>query len=362
MARIFFHQLEESVFRAPLRHQNFDAAARRLEMRGALAEDFFQKFAIFKIHRNVDRAREVGGVQVKLLQQRGQKFGGLEFVQVFPIKVAPVHDAPPANVKQIDGHQRRLGMPGQDVDIVPRGGGNFLALLDLRERSQKIAVGGRLFETFGTGGLEHARLQTFHQVRTAALQKHFRVARGLRVFFIRGESRNAGPVAPADVILQARPRVSARQVHRARGDAKRLVDEMDDPVRKTGGEIGTKVNRAVFRKAPGDVHARIFLERRVTDVRIRLVVAKQDVELRFVLLDQIVFEGQGFALVVHDDVIDVRDFAYQRASLRVEPPRLQEVRLDAVPQGARFAHVENISQRVLEQVDAGVGRQSRGFL
>ena len=66
----------------------------------------------------------------------------------------------------------------------------------------------------------------------AALKKQFRVARRFRVFLVRSQPGNARTVAPANVILQARPRMLARQVHRAGGNAKCLVDEVDDPVRE----------------------------------------------------------------------------------------------------------------------------------
>ena len=50
------------------------------------------------------------------------------------------------------------------------------------------------------------------------------------------------------------------------------------------------------------------------------------------LLDEIIFERQGFFLVVHDDVIDVGDFAHQRAGLGVLPVRFQKVGAHAAAQ------------------------------
>ena len=137
---------------------------------------------------------------------------------------------------------------------------------------------------------------------------------------------------------------------------------MDDPVREAVREERPEVNRAVFDQAPRDVHARIFLKRRVSDVRVRLVVAQQHIEFRLILLDQIVFERQGFALVVHDDVVDVRDFAHQRTGLGIHPAGFQEIRFHAIAQGTRFSHVQNISQGVLEQVDARLCGKAGGFL
>src|SRR5882672_3319130 len=42
VARVLFNQLQEGVLRAPLRHQNFDAAARRLEIRRPLSENVLE--------------------------------------------------------------------------------------------------------------------------------------------------------------------------------------------------------------------------------------------------------------------------------------------------------------------------------
>ena len=176
------------------------------------------------------------------------------------------------------------------------------------------------------------------------------------------EPGNARPVAPANVILQAGPRVRARQVHRAGRNAKRLVDEVDDPVREAVREERPEVNRAVFDQAPRHVHARKFLERGVSNVRVRLVVAQQHIEFRLILLDQTVFERQGFALVVHDDVVEIRDFPHQRTGLGIQPAGFEEIRFHAIAQGTRFPHVQNISQGVLEQVDARLGGKAGGFL
>ena len=230
------------------------------------------------------------------------------------------------------------------------------------KRAQKVAVRRGLLEAFGVGSLHHAGFEAFHQVVAAALQEQFRVARRFRIFLVRGQTRNARPVAAANVILQAGPRVRARQVHRAGGNAKRFVDEVDDPVGKAVRKERPEINRAVFDQAPRHVHARKFLERGVANVRVGLVVAQQDIEFRLVLLDQAVFERQGFALVVHDDVVEIRDFPHQGAGFGVHPAGFEEVGFHAVAQGTRFPHVQNVPQRVLEQIDARLGGKAGGFL
>ena len=146
------------------------------------------------------------------------------------------------------------------------------------------------------------------------------------------------------------------------GTRKVLVDEVHDAVRQAVREIRAEVERAVFAQPARDVDARIFLKRGEADVRIGLVVAQQDVELRLVLLDEVVFERQRFAFVVHDDVIEVGDFADQRTGLGVGPARLQEIGTDARAQRSGLADVEDCAQGVLEQVHPGLGGQGRGFV
>ena len=133
-----------------------------------------------------------------------------------------------------------------------------------------------------------------------------------------------------------------------------FVDQMHHAVRQAGRKVRPEINRAILLQPPRHVHARIFFERRVANVRICLVVAQQHVEFRLVLLDQIVFKRQRLFLVVHDDVIHVGNFAHQRPGLRVLPARLQKVRPHAAAQRTRLAHVQNLPAGVLEQVHPGL--------
>src|SRR5690348_6725793 len=133
-------------------------------------------------------------------------------------------------------------MPCQNIGVVAGSGGDFLPLLDLRKRAQKIAVGGGLFIALGVGSVLHARLQTLDQIVTAAFEKHFRISSSLSVKFIGGESRRARTQAAANVVLQAGPGMRPRQVHRAGRNAKRLVNEMDDAVSQAVRKIRAKVD------------------------------------------------------------------------------------------------------------------------
>ena len=118
------------MFLPALRVHDFHAMA------GALGENFFQQFAIFKTHGRVDVTRQIGRVQIELLQQGRQEFRGIEFLQFFPVKIAAVYHAAASQVKKVHRNLRRLGVPGQNVGVVTRSRRNFLALFHFAERAK----------------------------------------------------------------------------------------------------------------------------------------------------------------------------------------------------------------------------------
>ncbi len=76
------NEIEEGALAAALRGEDFDFVA------GAVGECFFEQGAVFEIDRDVDRFREIGGVEIKLLEQGWDEFVGVEFVELFPEKFA----------------------------------------------------------------------------------------------------------------------------------------------------------------------------------------------------------------------------------------------------------------------------------
>ena len=84
--------------------------------------------------------------EINLLEQRREEFVGLEIEQILPIIFAAIHDAAVAQVEQVGGHQRRLGMVSQDVDVLAFGGGDLLLLLHLFHGGDQIAQSGRFFK------------------------------------------------------------------------------------------------------------------------------------------------------------------------------------------------------------------------
>ena len=96
--------------------------------------------------------------------------GCVEFRLVLPEEFAPVHDLAVAQVEQVERHQRRLGIRGEDVDIVALGRGHLLALVHFFHGGEQVAQRRRLFEARLLGGLLHALAQTGGQIRMPALR------------------------------------------------------------------------------------------------------------------------------------------------------------------------------------------------
>ena len=167
------------------------------------------------------------------------------------------------------------------------------------------------------GGLLHALAQRADQVRLAAFEKQLHVAHGFLIRLGRGQALHARAQAALDVVLQARARMKAGQVHLAGRNQKMAVDQVDDPVGEVGREVRAVVGAAVFAQAAGYVDARVAFAQRQLHVGISLVIAQQDVESRLALLDEIVFERERFLVVGDDDVVDVDRLAHQRAGLGV---------------------------------------------
>jgi hypothetical protein len=74
-------------------------------------------------------------------------------------------------VKKIGGNQRRLRVIGEHVGVVALRGGNALALFDIFQGAQQVAIGGGLLEEFLLRGGGHALFQALDQVVTAAFEE-----------------------------------------------------------------------------------------------------------------------------------------------------------------------------------------------
>ena len=145
------------------------------------------------------------------------------------------------------------------------------------------------------------------------------------------------------------------------GTKKMFVDEMDHAPGKVRWEIRTVIDGAIFDQAASYVDAREFFEGRVAYIRIGFVVAQQDVEFWFVLLDEIIFERQRFFFVVDDDVVDFGDLAHERAGFGVQRAGFHKIVAHSASQRQRFSHVDDLAGRIVIEIHARLSRKRSDF-
>jgi hypothetical protein len=131
-------------------------------------------------------------------------------------------------------------------------------------------------------------------------------------------------------------------------------------VRQIARKERSVISSAVLQDTPCYINARILFVRELY-VWICLVVAKQHVEARLVLLDQIVLKGQRFFVVMHLNERDVTRFRYEAAGFRFCQPVFVEVAPNAAAKILRLADVENVSRSVFVEVNAWLGGKLRDF-
>ena len=199
------------------------------------------------------------------------------------------------------------------------------------------------------------------ELRLTAFEEHLRVADGFAIDLGSGEALDAGAEAALDVVLQAGAGMVAREVDLAAGQEEAAMDEVDDAMGEVAGEIGAVVGAAVFAQAAGDEDFGIAVAEGELDVRVGLVVAKQDIEAWLALLDEVVFKGEGLVLVVDEDVVDVDSLAHERAGLGVGLGAFEQVGADAGAEVLGLADVDDFAVGVLVEVDPGLSREGADF-
>ncbi len=131
--------------------------------------------------------------------------------------------------------------------------------------------------------------------------------------------------------------------------------------RETTREERPEIQRPVLADPPRNQSLGVGLVDGELDVGICLVVAKQDVVLRLVLLDEVVFERERFSFRVGHDELDVGNGSHHLVLALVQAPGLLEVAPDPISQRLGLADVDDVSEGILVQVDPRSGRDFPQF-
>src|SRR5690242_21247437 len=126
-----------------------------------------------------------------------------------------------------------------------------------------------------------------------------------------------------------------RQVDLARWNQETAVNQIDRAMGQVSREVWTVICTPVFLQPPRDKDLGKAVGESELNIRIGLVITQKDVEARLLLLDQIVLESQGLALILDDDVLYVDRLAHQRSGFGILCRSFQQVRTHPRAQALR---------------------------
>jgi hypothetical protein len=131
-----------------------------------------------------------------------------------------------------------------------------------------------------------------------------------------------------------------------------LAEQVERPAHALGRAVGAEVGAFALVALAREVDAREVLVEADGDVGVRLVVAQPDVELRLVLLDEVLLGEQRLGLGDDHERLDVVDLLGQRG--RAVHRRVGEVAGHPLADRLRLAHVDHAAAPVPEEVHAGL--------
>ncbi|EGD06434.1 major facilitator transporter [Burkholderia sp. TJI49] len=202
----------------------------------------------------------------------------------------------------------------------------------------------------------HLLLELLHHLRLPAEQETRGVRHVDRVIGF-GNRADARRGAAPDLVQQARPRAVVEDRILAGAQLEHALQDLDALAHRPRARERPEILVLLVDRAAVVRHSRKTV-RGELQVRIRLVVAKQDVVARRERLDQVVLEQQRLGLRTRDGRLDARDARDHHRDARRQL-RLREIARHALFQVARLAHVEHGARRVVVAVDARHVRQLR---
>ncbi len=284
---------------------------------------------------------------------------------VFDVRreVGPIAEmASAAHHRKIHAGPPALHLDRQDVDVLVDGtqaaGVDRLLVQHPGQRFDLLAQLGRLLVLEPLGMGHHALLQVVEHGLGVAAQEALGIGHVARVVVGRDQA-DAGPRAAPDLVQQAGPRAIREHRVLAGAQPEYLLDQVDRVLHRPGARVGAEVAVLLVDGATVIGHARKG-GRHQLEVRIALVVAKQDVEARAERLDQVVLEQQCLGFAAHHRGLEPRDAFDHQADARACMVLL-EVARHALPEVARLADVEHGAGRVEVAIDTRPLRQRGHF-
>ena len=264
----------------------------------------------------------------------------------------------PAAAERKDLDRRRAAAPG-DADHVDRADGALVGRLALRQvpdGREAVAIAGGLLELLALGRIAHLLLQLAQNRARVSGEELDHALHDLAVVLLRHVA-DARSQTAVDVVVEARdPRVAARLRPLARPVREDAVEDVQRLPHLLRGGIRAEVGDPAPVPLPRKHDPRVLVLHGHGDVGIALVVAEANVERRPVPLDQVLLQVERLHLGRGDDHLDLLDALEQPVEPEPAVPAAK-VRAHAGPEGLGLADVEHGALGVAEEVDARLRRE-----
>ncbi len=199
----------------------------------------------------------------------------------------------------------------------------------------------------------HLLFDVLHHLIRSALEKQHHLIDHRSVLHLTLRE-NARRLAAMDVIIETRSLGHlARHVVVARAHCEDSLHDIERAPHRSDVGVRSEVSSAVIQKSARDINTRKRFLNCDLDVRIRLIVAKRDVEPRLVLLDEIRLEYQRMRLAGHHDRLDVGDLADEVASFRIVGVIGAEIAPHAGAETLCLPHIKSFPLLVFPEIHSG---------
>src|SRR6266849_2639553 len=348
--RVAVGQLDAVDAAPPLRHAQSDFASARLGE--PLAEEL--RLFHFEGQQNLGWNEEI--VLVVTLHHFAEEVAGLVVADFFPEQLATIDNIAVADDEELHRNVAALFVQAPHVDVLFFRRRHLLLRLDALDGPDQVAVVTRDFVILRFRGVIHALGEPPLQLLRLAAEKEHDVIHHLAVRVARGEADNTRTETLVHVVVKTRTRQRAPAVDDleiATAQLELIGNQLEQTPRGSGEKRSIEKVALLAIDTPRENDARKIFGHRDLEVRVGLVVAKEDVVARLMRFDQIVLEHDRLELVVGRDEIDSVDLLHQRGSERIAIALAHHVRAGTVAQIPRLPDVDHLSLGVLVQIDAG---------
>ena len=322
-----------------------------------LAEQFGQRVGVLQVARQQHFAGDVGIGGVVLVDERAQHLGLRRQLAGERIGAA-ANELAAAHIERLDLHRIAGPVIAENVLVALLQQVHALLAHRLFHRLQALVQPPRFFKSQVVGGPADLGLQGLDQLVALALQMQHHLPHQISIVRRRGEALYARRHALADLVIEARAGTAVEHRVRARADGEHAVQAAQRLAHRLAGGVRPEVQRLVRAGAPHHRQARIRLLRVEPQVNVVLVVAQVDVEARLVLLDEGVFEDEGFFLGVGDQEVDVHHRGQAEADMKARVAALRVVLSHPAAQVLGLADIDDLAVGVLHQIHARRAREA----